>query len=157
MGKIERIYRVRRGLLFAVFICSLLLLGVFCFPLQIASMATGKPILHLGESAFRGVFLAAAALLGVILILLLARRLLFRMATRKEPALRFAVDDERVRTGWMRSYRAAVFAIIGIHLIDYAPLMILGVHPVWLSLSAGLAVLFGAAIFHTREGGHESA
>jgi len=157
MGKIERIYRMRRGFLFAVFICSLLFLGAFCFPLQIASWVAGKPMMNLGESVFRRVFLVGAALLGVILLLLLLRYLLFRIATRKEPVLRSAVDDERVRTGWMHSYRAAVLTIIGIHLVDYAPFMILGVHPVWLSLSAGLAVLFGAAIFHTREGAHEPA
>ncbi len=161
MGKIEKIYRMRRGVLFAAFVCSLFLFGTFCLFVPVASLFSGGSTLSLGVDLVRKIFLFAGIFFALLLLILFVRFLVFRAATRKNPALRAAVDDERIRTNWLRSYRAAALTIIGINgvnLFAESLLMEIGLpNVVWLSASISLAVLFGAAILYSREEKNERA
>jgi len=147
MSKIEKIYRMRRNLLVYSFLCSLVLFVLFGYPKTFWPLIyrfPGKPFFEI-----------AGAIFFVLLLILFARYISFRTSTLKDPALRKAVDDERIRLQWLRAYRAAFYVIIGIHLL-YVFLenqfFEIGLpHVAWLSFTAGVSTFFGAAIYYTRE------
>jgi hypothetical protein len=161
MNKIEKIYRMRRSVLICAFICSLLLFGVFCIPLPFSSLLSGRPPWVLPVNFYSMILPIAGVLMVLLLLILMARYFLFRTSTLKDPALREAVDDERIRTNWLRAYRSAFIIMAGIHLIyllSESFMYGLGLpHAAWFSSSAGLSTFFGAAIFYTREAKNERA
>jgi hypothetical protein len=155
MGRIEKIYRMRRGVLFAAFVCSIFLCGTFCLFPPFARLKTGGHLSFLSESTTKNVFLFSGICLSLILLILVVRFLIFRAVTRRDSGTRAAVDDEHVRAGWLRAYRAAGLTVIAIHAISLvAPgALYYGIgfpSEAYTSFSLGLAVLFGSAIFFTR-------
>jgi MFS family permease len=164
MNKIEKIYRMRRGILIWAFVCSFLIFGVLCFPVPFWLLLSGRPIWDHPINFLKTIFLIAGVLAVLLLLILMTRYFLFRASTLKEPALREAVDDERIRTNWLRAYRAAFLVMAGIHVIylfsEYFNLNLglLGLpNASWVSSSAGLSTFFGTAIFYTREAKNERA
>jgi hypothetical protein len=91
---------------------------------------------------------------------LLARYLHLRIYFKKNPSLIQAVEDERIRISWLKAYRLAFYLMIVIHGAYVLRLFESGLkHPFplveWTSLAVGLPALFGAALYFSREGGHE--
>ncbi len=143
MTQIEKIYRMRRNVLILAFACSVLLFGLFIPPLPL----TGYQIMKI-----------IVVLTGLLLLIFFIRFMLLKLATRKDPSLHDAVDDERVKTSWLRAYRTAFYVIVGIHIVwrlvetPFGLLYKLGFpQPVWFATSAGLMTLFGMALYFTRE------
>jgi hypothetical protein len=158
MGKIERIYRGRRLLLICAFVCSCFLFWTFCFPKPFNALNKSLPWRFFSDP-FLAVFTAAGVLAALLLLFLFTRYVLFRASTRKDPGLRRAVDDERIRTGWLRAFRAAFFVMVGVHLFYLfleSRMFEWGLpHAAWVSSTTGLMTFFGAALFHTREAKNE--
>jgi len=161
MNKIERIYRMRRSVLICAFICSLFLFGMLCIPLPFLSLLSGRPPWNLPGNYYMAIYVITGVLSVVLLLILMTRYFLFRASTLKDPDMRRAVDDERIRINWLRAYRAAFLTMAGIHVIFLffeSHLYGLGLpHAAWFSSSAGLWTYFGAAIFYTRESKNERA
>ncbi len=154
MSKIEKIYRMRRGLLVTAFIFSCLIFLVMCLfnlllPLHRALVwgATNERILFIFEMA--------ALLAFLLMAVLFVRFVLFRAATLRNQELREAVDDERIKLNWLRAYRITFFAMSGVHLVYLfleAPLFHAGLpHAAWVSSTLGLMTFFGTALYLTRE------
>jgi hypothetical protein len=157
MTRIERIYRMRRNLLICAFVCSCLLFIILCFPKPFDSFAKAYPWRYF-SNPFLLVLQVVGILAATLLVFLLGRFIVYRTSTRKDPDLREAVDDERIRAGWLRAYGAAFYVMAGIHLVYLfieGPLFQIGLPAAaWTSSSAGLMVLFSAAVFYTREVRH---
>jgi len=161
MNKIEKIYRMRRSVLICAFVCSFFLFGVFCFLVPFWSLLSERHPLDHPANFLVTIFLIAGVLTVLLLLILMTRYFLFRASTLKDPDLRRAVDDERIRMNWLRAYRAAFLTMAGIHLIylfseSFIYDLVLP-HAAWFSSSAGLLTFFGAAIFYTREAKNERA
>jgi hypothetical protein len=147
MTQIEKIYRMRRNVLILAFVCSALLFALFVPPLPLKSYQ--YQILKMG----------VAILSGILLLIFFVRFMLFKQSTRKDPSLLDAVDDERVKTSWLRAYRTAFYVIVGVHIVwrliePLFPglLFKLGFPSApWFATSAGLMTLFGMALYFTRE------
>ena len=157
MTRIERIYRMRRNLLICAFVCSCFLFVVMCFPKPFNSFPKAYPWRHF-SNPFLFILQVVGVLAAVMLVFLLARFIVYRTSTRKDLILREAVDDERIRAGWLRAYRAAFYVMAGIHLaylfIESSLFQIGLPAAAWMSLSAGSMVLFSAAVFYTKEVRH---
>ncbi len=158
MSKIEKIYRDRRHLLICAFVCSCFLFWTFCFPKPMGSFNKAFPWRYF-PNPISALFTAAGALAALLLLFLFTRYVFFRASTRKDPGLRQAVDDERIRTGWLRAFRAALFVMVGVHLFYLfleSRIYEWGLaHAAWVSSTTGLMTFFGAALFHTREAKNE--
>lgn len=155
MNKVEKIYRLRRNVLICAFVCSVLLFCVFCLPASILRASLWR----ISDELFSLIIRTAGVLAALMLLFLFIRYALFRTSTLKDPALRAAVDDERIRTGWLRAYRAAFYVIVGIHVVWLffeGAVYSLGLpHAAWVSSTAGLMTFFSSAVYFTREVKHE--
>ncbi len=151
MNKIEKIYRMRRNVLIIAFVCSILLFFWYSLP---GLLSRGRPW-HFFDSLPVSFFAISGIMAALLLLILITRYLLFKASTQKDPALRPAVDDERVRQSWLKAYRTAFYTMVGIH-VAYLFLVYkffeLGLpHAAWFSSTTGLMAFFGAALFYTRE------
>jgi hypothetical protein len=99
-------------------------------------------------------------LISFMVVLVSWWRIAFRRSAKKDPSLRIALKDERVKLSWLRAYRMAFFVLLGIQIASKVPIMIWG----WLwdvpyqsafSLSTAIAVATGAFLFYGRETRHE--
>ena len=155
MNRIEKIYRMRRNLLICAFICSFFLFFIMCFPKPFLSFPRSYPWRYLSKLHILFIFKTSLALTVVLLIFLLARYVLYKLSTLKDPVIRNAVDDERIRLYWLRAYRAAFFVMVGIHIIYlFSEGLMYGIgfpHAAWVSSTTGLMTFFGTALFYTRE------
>lgn len=151
MNRIEKIYRMRRNVLIITFVCSILL---FCWYSLPGLLSRGKPW-HFFDRLPVSFFAISGIMAALLLLILITRYLLFKASTLKDPALRPAVDDERVRQNWLRAYRTAFYTMVGIHvayLFLVYQLYELGLpHVGWVSATAGLMTFFGTALYYTRE------
>lgn len=151
MNKVEKIYRMRRNVLVVAFVCSILLFLWFNLP---GLLSRGKPW-HFFDRLPVPFFPTSGTIAALLLLILIVRYLLFKASTLKDPALRPAVDDERVRQNWLKAYRTAFYTMVGIH-VAYLFLVYkffeLGLpHAAWFSSTTGLMTFFGAALYYTRE------
>jgi hypothetical protein len=151
MNKIEKIYRMRRNVLIIAFVCSILL---FCWYSLPGPLSRGKPG-HFFDRLPVSFFAISGIIAALLLLILITRYLLFKASTLKDPALRGAVDDERIRQNWLKAYRTAFYTMVGIH-VAYLFLVYqfyeLGLpHVGWFSATAGLMTFFGTALYYTRE------
>ncbi len=155
MNRVEKIYRMRRSVLVVAFVCSIFLFCWYNLPgLLLKGGVLG--LLKFSDRLPVSFFAIAGLMTALLLAILFVRYLLFRASTFKDPLLRRAVDDERVRQNWLKAYRSAFLILVGIHLtylfLGMGLIFELGFsHVAWFSLTSGLMALFGAALFHTRE------
>ncbi len=151
MNRIEKIYRMRRNVLIVAFVFSILL---FCWYTLPGLLSKGKPWHFFGRSPFP-FFEISGSMAALLLLILITRYLLFKASTLKDPTLRPAVDDERVRQSWLKAYRAAFYTMVGIHvayLFLISQIFDLGLpHAAWFSSTSGLMTFFGSALYYTRE------
>jgi hypothetical protein len=151
MNKIEQIYRMRRNVLVVAFVCSILL---FCWYSLPGLLSRGEPW-HFFDRLPVPFLVISGTMAALLLLILITRYLLFKASTLKDPALRPAVDDERIRQNWLKAYRTAFFTMVVIHtayLFFFTQFITLGLpHQGWFSLTTGPMTFFGAALFYTRE------
>jgi MFS family permease len=110
MNRIEKIYRMRRNVLIVAFVWSILLFIWYCLP---GLLSRGKPW-HFFDRLPISFFAISGIIAALLLLILITRYLLFKASTLKDPALRPAVDDERVRQNWLKAYRTAFYTMVGI-------------------------------------------
>ena len=157
MNKIERIYRMRRALLIWCFACSVFLFVFLCYPKPPFSKTF--PWSYFSDP-IRVIFEVGGAILLVLFLLLLVRYVLFRASTLRDPALRRAVDDERIRLHWLRAYRLAFFSLLLIQLASKVPIVIMKwpLDPPFqshFSISAAAMTYLGAFLYYSRERAHD--
>jgi hypothetical protein len=157
MVKIEKIYTVRRRVLYGVFICSIIYFILFMVPPFLSARSP-----KLLDSNLFWIKLTYAWGIAMLLICfgLLVRYLHLRTYLKKNPSLRQAVDDERIRISWLKAFRFAFYLMLVIH-----SLWIFGFHGhslktqwpnvQWLSIAFIFPGLFGASLFFSRERRHE--
>ena len=158
MAKIEKIYRTRRRVLIGVFVCSVML---FIFAAIPTIVSFTFPDIWQNWHYWAKHVITAWGLTSLLLFLgLLARYLHLRIYLKKNPSLIQAVEDERIRISWLKAYRLAFYLMMAIYCAYYLRLFESGLkHPfpnsAWTILAVGLPALFGAALYFSREGGHE--
>ena len=114
MNQIERMNRLRRNLLNGILWASgiwagilVIWIGIVFNRLVTPAPAVNKVILL----SLQWIVFASAVVVLFFLLKFWAHKWKFR----KEPALRSAIDDERVRLCWLKAYRFAFFVVIGFH------------------------------------------
>lgn len=160
MSKIERIYRSERRVLIGIFVCSVIFFALVMIPVFGSILFPGNYKIFFEYWTMDLVNILRLMTLLIILGLV-TRYLLLRIYAKKNPSFIRAVEDELIRTSWLKAYRFAFYLIIGIHGAYY----IFGLYDFglkynfplreWPSLAVGLPALFGAALYFSRESGHE--
>jgi len=153
-GRIEKMNRMRRNILLIVFIGSLAAFGMFLYP-------SFYNLLHFQERPrfFSTLFLAALIVWLIALAFFTVRYLLYKNILRKDPSLRAAVNDERVKLNWLRSYRFAFYAVVFFQglllLIQFAEALIgpmyLLLPKLYLTIFLAFLSLVGAFLYYNRE------
>ena len=153
-GKIEKMDRMRRNILFIVFIGSLIAFGLFLYP-------SVYRFFHFHERPRfdDSLFFAALILWLCAILFFTVRYLLYKNILRKDPSLREAVNDERVKLNWLKSFRFAFFAVVffqGILLLIqfaeafFGPMYLL-LPQIYLTLFLAVFSLVGAFLYYNRE------
>lgn len=114
MNKIERMNRSRKNLLKGILWGS----GIWTIMLVIWTGIAFNGLMSQTSHVFE-IFssLVPTAVLVSILILLffLLKYLVYKWSLRKDPQIRSALDDERLRLSWLKAYRFAFFAVVVMH------------------------------------------
>jgi membrane protease YdiL (CAAX protease family) len=153
-SKIEKMNRMRRNILFIVIIGSSIAFGAFLYP-------SIYRFFHLNERPrFDGtLFLYALAVWLCAILFFGVRYFLYKNALRKDPSLREAVNDERVKGNWLKAYRFAFFAVVlfqGLMLLLQflealvGPMYLL-LPQLYLTLFLASLSLVGAFLYYNRE------
>lgn len=153
-SKIEKMNLMRRNILFIVFAGSSIAFGAFMYPAVYR-------IFHLNERPRfdDSLFLYALAVwMGAVLIFSV-RYFLYKRTLRKDPSLRKAVNDERVKLNWLKAYRVAFFAVVlfqGLMLLlqfleAFVGPMYLLLPQLYLTLFLASLSVVGAFLYHNRE------
>jgi MFS family permease len=153
-SKIEKMNLMRRNILFIVFAGSMIAFGAFLYP-------TIHRIFHLNERPQFDTTLFLYALIFWLAAILIfsVRYFLYKRTLRKDPSLRQAVNDERVRLNWFKAYRFAFFAVLlfqGLVLLVQfmeaflGPMYLLLPH-LYLTIFLAVLSLVGAFLYHNRE------
>lgn len=150
MNKIEKLSRMRRNTLISVFVGSAIIFVLYLIPAVFSwfhfqtKFALEKPIL-LG-SGILGIF---------ILLIFMIRFWLYKKSLKKDPSLRTAVNDERVKINWLKAYRIAFFVVVFIHIFWKALEMIWFMwsipHPTWIIIPASVMFLVGSFLYYNKE------
>jgi len=153
-GRIEKMNRMRRNILFIVFIGSCVAFAMFLYP-------SFYNLLHFQERPrfFSTLFLAALIVWLMALAFFTVRYLLYKNILRKDPSLRAAVNDERVKLNWLRSYRFAFFAVVffqGLLLLVQFTEVVVGplyllLPKLYLTIFLAFLALVGAFLYYNRE------
>jgi hypothetical protein len=114
MNQIERMYRFRKNLLKGILCASgiwagLLVIWILFVINKSARAATAAPWMRLIPGA-----VMVSALVVLFFLLKYSR---YKWTLRKDPALRSAIDDERVKQSWLRAYRFGFYSIIVLHVL----------------------------------------
>ena len=112
MNQVERMNRFRKNLLKGILWGSgtwaaLLVFWIVFVMNQIVDPATFSRSAHI----IPGAVLASA----FVVLFFLLKYWRYKWTLRKDPALRSALDDERVSLSWLKAYRFAFFAIVILH------------------------------------------
>ncbi|MDH4273264.1 MAG: hypothetical protein OEW18_14925 [Candidatus Aminicenantes bacterium] len=114
MNRIEKMNRFRKnllkGILWASGIWTALL--VIWILLVINQTVKGAPFARLTRFIPGAVFISA-----FIVLFFLLRYWRYKWTLRRDPALRSALDDERVRLSWLKAYRFAFFTVVVFHVL----------------------------------------
>jgi hypothetical protein len=117
-----------------------------------------------GTNAFP-IYYWAFALWFLTLVVFAVLYMLYKKRLRKDPALRVAIDDERVRTNWLKAYRFAFFTLVGITVLAklaetaLAGIVLRGSFPLpdktWFLLTGAILSLVGSFLYFSKETGDE--
>lgn len=129
MSKIERLNRMRRNILLGVLAGTGIGFILLIFPTFIPySRHRWGVRLRWTHTFFYGALLIWLLTLLIFIVLYM----LYKKKLKKDPALRVAVNDERVKANWLRAYRFAFYTVI-----------IITIFWKWLESSFSLALLTG--------------
>ena len=153
-SKIEKMNKMRRNILFIVFTGSLIAFSAFMYP-------SIYRLLHFRESPrFDASPLLGALILWICTIVFFTfRYLVYKNTLRKDPSLRNAVNDERVKLNWFKAYRVAFFTVVflqGLMLfIQFVegfvgPMYLILPQP-YLAIFLAILSLVGAFLYFNRE------
>jgi len=157
VNKIERLSRMRRNILLFVLAGTGIAAALLVFPEIVRS---GRyhwwPAPKTSLPFYYGAFLIWAVTLFVFGLMYM----MYKRKLKKDPALRAAIDDERVRANWLRAYRFAFFTIVIIAvLMKLAETAFAGVllrgglllpDRTWFFLSGALLALVSSFLFYNR-------
>ena len=153
-SKIEKMNRMRRNILLIVLIGSSVAFGAFLYP-------SAYRLFHLSERPRfdETPFLYALIIwLGAVLFFGV-RYFLYKKTLRKDPSLKEAVNDERVKLNWLIAYRFAFFVVVlfqGFMLLlqfleaFVGPLYLL-LPQLYLTIFLAVLSVVGAFLYHNRE------
>jgi drug/metabolite transporter (DMT)-like permease len=153
-GKIERMNRMRKNILFIVFFGSLVAFSAFMYP-------SIYRFFHFRERPQfdNSLFLYAIILWLTTIAFFTVRYLLYKNTLRKDPSLRKAVNDERVKLNWLKAYRFAFFAVLifqGLLLVIqfveafFGPMYLL-LPQIYLTIFLAILSFVGAFLYYNRE------
>lgn len=156
---IERMNKMRRMLVAALFVSSFVGLAGFIAPI-FAPLTGARP-----DSGVLFWFGAAlAAWFAALIVLAIAYRV-YRGKLSRDPGLDAAVNDERVAVSWLRAYRFAFFAVVVASLAWAALDVLTGRYQmqariilpndVWIVLMVAALSVSGAFLRYSAEGRDE--
>jgi MFS family permease len=154
-GQIEKMHRMRKNILRGVLIGSIIAFGVFMYPTFFFIFRKVTPLW-----SYR--YLEGALILWLLVLLIfITRYLLYKKKLRKDPSLRAAVNDERVRLNWLKAYRFAFFTATGITIVwkwcesSFSHELLMGKFHLpngpFLILYVALISLIGSFLYYNRE------
>jgi len=116
MNQVERMNRYRKNLLKGI----LWGFGIWAIMQVIWTAIAFNHLIPQTSRIFNiiSIFVPTALLASILIVLLfLLKYWRYRWILRKDPQIRLALDDERLRLNWLRSYRFAFFTVIFMHII----------------------------------------
>jgi len=159
MNKVERLSRMRRNILLGVLagtgIASILLIYPFIVP-------SGRYLWWPAQTRISFPFYYWAFLVWLLtLVVFIVLYRLYKRKLRKDPALRAAIDDERVRVNWLKAYRFAFCTLVVITVLmklaelALAGALVRGSFPLpdrtWFLLSGAVLSLVSSFLYYNRE------
>ena len=164
-SEIEKMNNMRRNIVRGLLIGSVIAFGVFIYPWFFSLFIGNKyqlPVPFLLDSRWDDRYLVGAFILWLLtLLVFMTRYWLYKKKLRKDPSLRAAVNDERVRLNWLKAYRFAFFTATGITIIwKWGPIffsydILMGKYHVpngpFLVLYVALISLIGSFLYYNRE------
>lgn len=162
MNRIEKLTQMRRNILWGVLagtgVASILLL----FPVIVRS---ARYLWWPAGRSFFPIYYWAFAIWLLTLLVFVGLYLLYKRKLRQDPALRTAIDDERVRIDWLKAYRFAFLTTVVVTVLlkaaetVFAPALIRGSFPLpdktWFLLTGAVLSLVGSFLHYNRETGDE--
>jgi len=162
MNRIEKLTRMRRNILWGVLAGTGVAAILLLFPIIVRSARyLWWPA---GRNSFP-IYYWAFAIWLLTLLVFVVLYLLYKRKLRQDPALRIAVDDERVRIDWLKAYRFAFLTTVVVTVLlkaaetVFAPALIRGSFPLpdktWFLLTGAVLALVGSFLHYNRETGDE--
>lgn len=111
VSKIEKMNKMRKNILRGVLIGSVIAFCIFLYPSIFFLFVNVRY-----RWSFR--YLEGAFILWFLtLLVFMTRYWLYKKKLRKDPSLRAAVNDERVRLNWLKAHRFAFFTSTGMTIV----------------------------------------
>lgn len=159
-SKIEKMNRMRRNILIGILVGW----GTLCLWIWHPTIISlkfrwrdSKPFISRIQPYIEGLWILGLIILSIYIILFL----IYRMKIRKDPFVSTAINDERVRLNWLRAYRFAFYALIGITIFwkwwetDFVPEVlnryIMIIHGPWHIWFGSILALIGSFLYFNRE------
>lgn len=163
-SKIEKMNRMRKIIL----ICFLIGWGTMCIWIMKQTIISlqfvwwdALPFIRRIQPYLKGLWILGVIILSIYIIIYMA----YKIKIKKDPFVDTAVNDERVRLNWLRAFRIAFYALIGIIIFwkwyetSYVPDVlhkkILIVHGPWLIWFGSIFALVGSFLYYNREAKNE--
>ena len=163
---IEKMNAVRNTIVRVVFIGSMFAFGLFMFPTlySLFCRITGTSATLLIGRRFRFFEWGLLAWLATILLFVIVYWL-YKRGLKRNPALREAVNDERVKLCWLRSYRFAFYMIVFVNVFYKvyeififnitSPNRVMLPHSPWLTVFVATLSVTGAFLYLNRAANEE--
>jgi hypothetical protein len=159
MNKIEKLSRMRRNILLGVLGGTVVTFVLLIYPFIIPS---GRYLWWPAGTRISFPFYYWAFLVWLLtLIVFVVLYMLYKRRLRKDPALRAAIDDERVRVNWLKAYRFAFCTLVVIIVLmklaemALAGALLRGSFPLpdrtWFLLSGAVLSLVSSFLHYNRE------
>jgi MFS family permease len=161
MNAIERLSRMRRRILWIVLAGTGAALALLVSPIVWPVLRTRWLDLDRSPDA---IIYGAFIIWALTLVVFAGSFALYKRKLRKDPGSKAAIDDERIRTAWLRAYRTAFFVIVALSaflkLFDmvYALRLVkvfLLPDRTWLVLAGAVLSLVGSFLYFSRESADE--
>ncbi len=159
-SKIEKMNRMRKNILIIFLIgwgtLCLWVLNPTIISLQF-QWRDAAPYIRRIQSYLKGLWIAGIIILSIYIIIYLA----YRVKIMKDPFVRTAINDERIRLNWLKAFRFAFYTLIGITVFwhwwetSYVPaglnIKIMLFHGPWLIWFGSILALVCSFLYYNRE------
>lgn len=151
-SQIEKMNKMRRNILLGVLIGVVIMFGWFMLPTFFIKFRFRS-----FDTALKG-----AGITGLLIFFVFGTRYwMYKNSLKKDPSLRAAVNDERIKLNWLKAYRFSFYIIICITIFLKLWDMFLSTllltrrialpHDPWLILFGAVISLVGAFLYYNRE------